>query len=76
MKNNIENIIKALINAYSWGYDRAELNERSVTFTSDRDDIYDCITDNIRRLDLIQSVEEDTEVSNLTWQLINEETAF
>ena len=76
MKDNIRDIIKVLINAYSLGYGRAELNERSITFNSDRDDIYDCIRVSIEDLDLIKSVEEDTELSNLILQLINEETDF
>lgn len=73
MKDNIRYVIKALINAYRRGYHCAGGNERA---RDDRDDMYDCIKSNIRELDLIQSVEEDTEISNVIWQLINEETAF
>ena len=72
-ESNIRNIIKVLINAYRRGYCCAGGIE---TARDDRDDMYDCIKSSIRDLDLIQSVEEDTELSNVIWQLINEETAF
>lgn len=73
MQDNIRDIIKILINIYRRGYCCAGGIE---TARDDRDDMYDCIKSSIRDLDLIQSVEEDTELSNVIWQLINEETAF
>lgn len=73
MKDNIRDIIKILINIYRRGYCCAGGIE---TARDDRDDMYDCIKSSIRELDLIKSVEEDTEVSNLIWILINQETAF
>lgn len=73
MKDIIRDIIKVLINAYRRGYHCAGGNERD---NDDRDDMYDCIKSNIRALDLIESAEEDTDISNVIWQLMIEETAF
>lgn len=72
-ENERRDIIKVLINVYRRGYYCAGGNERA---RDDRDDMYDCIKSSIRDLDLIKSVEEDTELSNVIWQLMYEETAF